>query len=120
MQVREYEYPNAKVLNIDYDVSGLKEDTTYYYQFYYVSGGNKVWSPVGTFKTLKQHIDLTGIQLNHTVVGLKTNETVPLRIQYLPSNATDQRCHIESADPSIVGISWNLDDGDCILGKKLE
>lgn len=85
---------------------------------YYVSGGNKVWSPVGTFKTLKQHIDLTGIQLNHTVVGLKTNETVPLRIQYLPSNATDQRCHIESADPSIVGISWNLDDGDCILGKK--
>lgn len=118
MQVREYEYPNANVLNIDYDVSGLKEDTTYYYQFYYVSGGNKVWSPVGTFKTLKQHIDLTGIQLNHTVVGLKTNETVPLRIQYLPSNATDQRCHIESADPSIVGISWNLDDGDCILGKK--
>ncbi len=28
MQVREYEYPNAKVLNIDYDVSGLKEDTS--------------------------------------------------------------------------------------------
>ena len=118
MQVRESENPNANVLWIDYDVTGLKDGTTYYYQFWYVSGGNKVWSPVGSFQTLKKKIELTGIILNPSVIGIKVNDEYPIKTQYVPENATNPGHKWECEDETIANVGWSWISGNVIVGKK--
>lgn len=89
LQNGEKENPNGNVLNIWYTAQGLNPGTTYYYQFYYISGGNVVFSEKKSFKT--QGIDLTGISLNSTSFNLKVGDTTKLTFSYIPANATNTR-----------------------------
>ena len=87
MHLGEKENPNANTLNIWYTAGNLKAGTTYYYQFYYISGGNVLWSEKKSFTT--QGINLTGLTLSAAALDLKTGDTAKLTVSYNPSNATN-------------------------------
>lgn len=56
MSIVESEYPNSNTLNIWYTASNLVPGVTYYYQFYYKSGSNTVWSSIGNFTTKSANV----------------------------------------------------------------
>lgn len=87
MHLGEKENPNANTLNIWYTAGNLKAGTTYYYQFYYISGGNVLWSEKKSFTT--QGINLTGLNLSATALELKVGDTAKLTVSYNPANATN-------------------------------
>ena len=87
MNLGEKENPNANTLNIWYTAGNLKAGTTYYYQFYYISGGNVLWSEKKSFTT--QGINLTGLNLSATALDLKVGDTAKLTVSYNPANATN-------------------------------
>ena len=69
MSIAEKEWPNSNTLNIWYTATNLEPGTTYYYQFYYISGGVVQWSEVKSFTTLS--IPITGVSLDKTSITLK-------------------------------------------------
>lgn len=104
MILGEKENPNGNVLNMWYTKQNLTPGRTYYYQFYYISGGNVVWSERKTFQT--KGVDLVSVSLDHTSLNLKVGEKATLKPTYNPSDASNTKGVIfKSENEAVVKIS---------------
>ena len=103
MNIVEKEYPNSNTLNIWYTASNLEPGVTYYYQFYYISGSNIIWSPVGNFTT--NSIKTTAISLDKTSVSLTEGETAILTPTITPANATNKTVIWSSSNANVAEVT---------------
>ena len=103
MSIAEKEWPNSNTLNIWYTATNLEPGTTYYYQFYYISGGVVQWSEVKSFTTLS--IPITGVSLDKTSITLKVGETSKLNATVLPANATNKNVSWSSNNNAVATVT---------------
>ena len=103
MSIAEKEWPNSNTLNIWYTATNLEPGTTYYYQFYYISGGVVQWSEVKSFTTLS--IPTTGVSLDKTSMTLKVGETSKLNATVLPANATNKSVSWSSNNNAVATVT---------------